>query len=178
MERETLLDFYTIDELQVVKSDLIEHFKGINSVYVIDTFDVINYTLPFINKNSFDKDSKLALTTIFYENVFSIYKDYDIILANEYREELSNIVDSFQMKITNFSSIRNKLLSFIEESISSNDKKINKEIFYNEFELIIVLYIFIEKGKNLFDRFNDYRLSVNQLNLKGNGVHWSIEWLE
>ena len=51
MERETLLDFYTIDELQVVKSDLIEHFKGINSVYVIDTFDVINYTLPFINKN-------------------------------------------------------------------------------------------------------------------------------
>ncbi|CAL2078394.1 hypothetical protein T190611E02C_10681 [Tenacibaculum sp. 190524A05c] len=161
MERETLLDFYTIDELQVVKSDLIEHFKGINSVYVIDTFDVINYTLPFINKNSFDKDSKLALTTIFYENVFSIYKDYDIILANEYREELSNIVESFQMKITNFSSIRNKLLSFIEESISSTDKKINKEIFYNEFELIIVLYIFIEKGKNLFDRFNDFIESLN-----------------
>ncbi len=161
MERETLLDFYTTEELQVVKSDLLEHYQGINSVYVIDTFDVINYTLPFINKNSFDKDSKLALTTIFYENVFSIYKDFDIILADEYREELSNIVESFQMKITNFSAIRKKLLSFIEASISSNDTKINKEIFYNEFELIIVLYIFIEKGKNLFDRFNDFIESLN-----------------
>ncbi|CAM1342699.1 hypothetical protein [Tenacibaculum amylolyticum] len=161
MERETLLDFYTSSELQIVKSDLQEHYKGINSVYVIDTFDVINYTLPFINKNSFHKDSKLALTTIFYENVFSIYKDFDIILADEYREELSNIVEGFQMKITNFSSIRNRLLTFIEESISSNDVKINKELFYNEFELIIVLYIFIEKGKNLFDRFNDFIESLN-----------------
>ena len=171
MDKLTLLDVYSSDDLKVVKSDLEDHYEGIKNIYVIDTFDVINYTLPFINRGSFDDDFKLAFTTIFYENVFSIYKDFDIILADEYRQELSNILENFEFKIKNFSSIRDKLLSSINESIKSDSDTINKKILYNEFELIIVLYIFIEKGKNLFERFNQFVESLNIDDFKSKNIN-------
>ena len=163
MNKLTFIDIFSIDELKIVEEDIREYYNNIKSLYVIDTFDIINYTLPFVNNASLRNDFKYTFSTIFYEGIFTRFENIDIILANEYKQELSNIADSFEERIYNFKHIRNRLLESIDKSINVDEIELQKEVFYKDLELIIVLLIFIEKGENLFDRFNQFidRVSVD-----------------
>ncbi len=167
-----LTDFFSIEELKIVRKDIIDYYNNKKNIYVIDTYDIINYTLPFVNLGKLSNDNKFALSTIFYENTFNIYDDIDLILANEYEAELLNIIDNLYYKIKEFPIIKQKLTDEITQVLNdnNNDNQEDKSLktLLDNFELIIVLYIFIEKGKNPFEKFNTFveKFSIKTLKSK------------
>lgn len=167
-----LTDFFSIEELKIVRKDIVDYYNNKKNIYVIDTYDIINYTLPFVNLGKLSNDNKFALSTIFYENTFNIYDDIDLILANEYQTELLNIIDNLYYKIKSFPVIKQKLTDEITRALNddNNENKEDKNLktLFDNFELIIVLYIFIEKGKNPFEKFNTFigKFSIETLKSK------------
>ncbi|MGB1314880.1 MAG: hypothetical protein ACPG4Y_02610 [Chitinophagales bacterium] len=157
MDNLNLIDFFSIEQLETVKEDILTTYEGTNILYVIDTYDIVNYSLPFVNSDKLQNDNKFAFSTIFYENVFNLFEDIDLILADEYKTELVYIVDNLSSKIKDFPSIRRKLIKEIKAELNNNEEgKDSLKTLFENFELIIVLYIFIEKGENLFEKFNNF----------------------
>lgn len=154
-----LLEILSIQELNEIKNDLELFERGYQLAYAVDTYDIVNYSLPFFDDNYF-KDIKKSVDyykIIAYENVFSDKSDFNFCLLDEYKIELISIKNKIQKRFENFNATQKKLLDTINKTAGNlNDKKnINKvsKLIKTNLDFIIASMIFIDHGSNIYDRF-------------------------
>lgn len=155
LEFESFLSGFTIEELENIRYDSSQIYCGNKINYIVDTYDIINYTLPFTDSKFSKNENRNLLSqfTIAYEVVFSNSERFNFALANEYNEELSNIIDNLNGKIKNFPKIKDRLLKNILDNPLINESE-KSDFLQKNIELFTVVYIFLKHGNNIYDRFN------------------------
>lgn len=160
-----LLNSLSEQDLKNVLSDI--KFSEHNKIYyVVDTYDIVNYTLPFVDSNiSLRNRGNFSQHTIAYETIFSNDR-FNFSLLDEYKEELVSISNSLSSKLKNFQKTKERFFKLLmnENSLEGEDKNDIKLFVRDNIETFTVLYIFLEHGTNVYDRFNE--LLSKRLNIE------------
>ena len=141
-------------------SDIIIDYKLINDgyelFYIVDTYDIVNYTLPFTSKDFIQKESKARLShqAIAYDSFFSLSSNTNLILLDEYKTELLSIKNTIQKKLKNFPKIRNEIIEMIGNKTLKDEQDNNylESILTENLNVIIAILIFVEYGDNIYQR--------------------------
>lgn len=145
---------FTTHQLMDVISDIELLDNGYEIFYIVDTYDIMGYALPFTKNYTDQNSSKVAShRTIAYDAIFD--KKNNLILLDEYKLELLSLKNQIQDNLKKFPKIKSKLIELIEkEDIDKeNDAREITKIIKNNFDLIVALQIFIEYGDNIYQRF-------------------------
>jgi hypothetical protein len=142
---------------EIIKDyELIE--SGYQYFYIVDTYDIINYTLPFTSKDFLKEENKdrLSHQAIAYDSFFGSKSNSRLILLDEYKYELLSIKNTIQRKIKNFPKTREEIIELIgSETFLKEDNKKMECILSEKLNIIIAVLIFIEYGDNIYKRLNN-----------------------
>jgi hypothetical protein len=161
-----LLDSLTSVDLENILNDYnLVKSKGCKIFYVVDTYDLINYALPFIDSDVTSKNKNdYSQHTIAYETVFANREAFNFSLLDEYKEELISINNNISFKLKNFAKIKEQFFSLILDDKSGEEQKSDKLFIRDNLESFVAMYIFLEHGTNIYDRFNN--LIKEKLNIE------------
>lgn len=162
----SFLNNYKPEEISDVIKDFRLITKGYKIIYVVDTYDIINYSLPFTSKNYLEGENqeKLSYQTIAYEALFGQNSNTNLILLDEYKAELLSIKNQIQKRFKNFPNIRREIIKILDEKglINDSNNQNIEELLKNNLNIIIASLIFLEYGDNIYQRL------INLLNEKLN----------
>lgn len=160
------LENLSVDNLDDVLEDCKYIIKGNKIFYIVDTHDIINFTLPFITSNWKNNSlNNFSQHTIAYEVIFTNKDRFNLSLLDQYKVELSNIQSNIIYKLKNFPSVKDKLFAEITNVESKMQNKSEGKYFITKnIEAFTSLYIFLIYGSNIYERFNKF--VKNYLNIK------------
>ena len=142
------------ENLSKAKANFQFQFNKYTTLYVVDTFDIIEFCFPLIFSSANHTISALNISNyLAYEFFFSEYPNKHILLE-EYKIELYSFWYKAQQNIRGFSNYENLKNGMIADynSISENEDKIR----FIESNISILLAIaFGALSKTPFDRFNN-----------------------
>lgn len=159
-------------ELEEIKQDLKNVAQGNEIFYVVDTFDIVNYTLPFTDENYIESidDSTIFYKAISYEKIFGQESKIKLCLLDEYKAELLSIKNNIYRRLNSFPALRKKFINLLKNNTTLFNKNNSEEIervLSDNFELIVFIMIFIEHGENIYQRFSNFlkqRIDIFEFN--------------
>lgn len=148
------------DDIENIRKDIALSDENYTLFYFIDTFDVYNYYLPYIQNDVFQGSSRndIAHKMIAYTECFASTFRNRIMVPEEYMVELKDVRGLYNRQVKQISRFRQNLLwlSRIVEGNLQHDEEIR-----NNFEMALILLIIStnEKGpeKNFFTFIDDQR---------------------
>ncbi|MDF2188365.1 hypothetical protein [Paraflavitalea sp. CAU 1676] len=142
----------SLPEIEMVSEDLELYFEGFTFYYAIDTFDLVHFFLPYLDKLEFTEEHLTALAhqAIAYEHFFSDTNLSSIVLMEAYDEEIEGVKRLFLHKIKSaFELAKNidNLREEIEQII--NTGKASSEVYRTNYDLFFLLVILSQRKKEL-----------------------------
>lgn len=154
----SFLSNFSIKQLQGVIEDIKLDKDGYEIFYIVDTYDIINYSLPY-SQGEFEIEKSKAIThrAIAYDTIFDKNEKKNLILLDEYKLELLSLKNQIYEKLKDFPKIKQKLIELIQSKGIENEKNFRKvaSIVKSNFDIIIALQIFVEYGDNIYQRFTN-----------------------
>ncbi len=148
----------TVKEMEAILHDIDNLLIGQQIIYVVDTFDIIEYTIPFFDSKKYhsNQNSFKFQNAIIYDSVFGNDSKIKFCLFKEYRMELLSIrnqisfrsSDYNELKETVIDRLRNKTIDLNIENFSDILNILDKNL-----ELIVFLSVLHESQYNLYDKF-------------------------
>jgi len=136
----------------MVSEDLELHYAGYSFYYAIDTYDLVHFFLPYLDKLEFTEEhlTALAQQAIAYENFFSDTYLSSIVLMEEYEDEIESVKKLFLHKIKSAFELA-KNIDNLKEEIENivNSEKSSSEVYRTNFDLFFLLVILSQRKKEL-----------------------------
>src|ERR1700735_2244704 len=132
------------EEVDEVINDVVLYTRGYSFFYAVDTFDIINHYLPYINNNLFDSLDRNANAqkAIAYDQFFKNEEiSKRLVVLDEYKSELERIKNFILKQMDNTQLLRkniNVLNDDIEKMRSDPDSIDN---IRKNFELILTFLL-------------------------------------
>lgn len=141
--------------------NIIEDIKLINDgykiYYIVDTYDIVNYALPFIDESKIDINDKSQLShkAIAYDCIFNNNEDKNLLILDEYKLELLSIKNNIFERLKGFSKVKKQLYRLFQQDKIRNESNVDNivKLIKDNFEIIIAIQIFSEYGDNIYQRF-------------------------
>nr|WP_319397612.1 hypothetical protein [uncultured Carboxylicivirga sp.] len=157
----SFLSNFSINQLLDVIDDIKLIEDGYEIHYIVDTYDIMNYALPFTQGEIEKKNQKnnshsaIAYDAIFDNNNKS--NKSNLILLDEYKLELLSLKNQIYDKLKNFPRIKQKLIELLQSKGIESENNFRKAatIVKSNFDTIIALQIFVEYGDNIYQRFTN-----------------------
>lgn len=170
------------DDIVDIADDIRLLRDGYTFFYAIDTFDVFNHFLPYVDSNLFKGANRndVAHKMIAYNEFFTSASRERIIIPEEYRLELLDIKRYLENQIRQLHSLKQNFID-LEEAVTGimDVDQDNYEELRNNFEFVLTLLILAERedkgNKGLFNFIAD-AFSQNVL-LEREGNHAYINAL-
>ncbi len=154
----SFLSNFSIKQLQDVIDDIKLDQEGYEIYYIVDTYDIMNYALPF-SQGDFNGDKSKATShrTIAYDTIFDKKAKSNLILLDEYKLELLSLKNQIHDKLKGFPRIKQKLIQLIQSKGIESEENLREaaNIVKRNFDIIIALQIFVEYGDNIYQRFTN-----------------------
>jgi hypothetical protein len=145
VDHDFILGNYTAEEMKVVHNDILNHISGVNYLYVIDTYDLVENFVPYTIKDLFkgEKRNQLAQRYICYDYLFSKFDNSIVILANEYIDELFGVKNKLFEKVNDAEVLLGNIHELKEQT--------------TDIEVVLFLLILNSKSGNAFDSFLSFQ---------------------
>lgn len=142
----------SLPEIEMVSEDVELFFKGYSFFYAIDTYDLVHFFLPYLDKLEFTEEhlTTLAQEAIAYENFFSETYLSSIIFMEEYEDEITSVKKLFLHKIKAAFELA-KNIDNLKEEIENivNSDKLSSEVYRTNFDLFFLLVILSQRKKEV-----------------------------
>jgi hypothetical protein len=163
-----ILRSYTPEEMIAIQEDIGKYAKGIQYLYVIDTYDLVENFMPYTKLNLFLEGNKnqLAQKFICYDYLFSNFDHNKIILANEYRDELLAVKNKLNNQLTKANAVLSNIKNLREQSKDFQDEEKSQEYLQKNFEIILFLLILNSREGKVFEEFLSFvrkRIVISQI---------------
>ncbi len=146
----SILDLLSIEHLKILKEDVKKIYNNKHIFYVTDTFDIVNYSLPFLDKNfirDIEKDI-MPQSFVMYEAIFNDNQNFNFTLPDEYINEIRNVRKSIDYKLQYSFNIRKSLLDIDENDI--------KGMIEKNIQKIIAILLIISLENKLYVKFDGF----------------------
>lgn len=156
-EFSSLLTSFRPEEIELIIDDIKLEENGTQFIYIIDTYDIVQNYMPYIETELFSKRSinYQAQKHLCYDYFFNTFNPINIVLLDEYKIELLSAKDILlrhlrdaKILISNIEELKKGTKDFL--SIQNNE---TEAFFGKNFEVILVLLILNDKGKRVLDNF-------------------------
>ena len=128
--------------------NIIEDIKLINDgykiYYIVDTYDIVNYALPFIDESKIDINDKSQLShkAIAYDCIFNNNEDKNLLILDEYKLELLSIKNNIFERLKGFSKVKKQLYRLFQQDKIRNESNVDNivKLIKDNFEIIIAIH--------------------------------------
>lgn len=165
----SLLSCYTADDIKCLIDDCKHLQQGHQLLYVIDTYDIVENYLPYIQTETFAKKdlNEQAQKFICYDHFFSSRNKSVTVLLDEYKIELLAAKNKLSRHLKNAGAVLNNLSILKEETNDFvNNLEKAEEFFKKHFEIILLFLIIGRKKDSILDEFFLFikdRLNISEL---------------
>lgn len=152
------LDRLKLSDVEAIKNDIRSVKNGVELFYVVDTYDIINYFLPFLDDDFYKEKNieYLANDFIVYEKVFSTLTG-KVIIPNEYIEEIWYVRDKFEKKLNQGKVIHDRIRKVVEDvsniGLDVGNQVLLYDLLIKNFNIIVFLLMLVESKNNSFATF-------------------------
>lgn len=163
-----ILRSYTPEEMSAVHQDITKYAQGVEFLYVIDTYDLVENFMPYTKIDLFNEGNKnhLAQRYICYDYLFSRFDHNSIILANEYRDELLAIKNKLNSQLAQANAVLSNIRTLKEQTQDFQDEEKSQEYLQKNFEIILFLLILNSREGKIFEEFLSFvrkRIVISQI---------------
>lgn len=159
---------YKSNDLDGIAQDVDLINKGYKLFYVLDTYDVVENYLPYIELQLFSrrKTSQLVQRFLCYDHLFDGNSETKFLLPNEYKVELLAAKNRLQVQLKSVDITLENLKKLKEETPDFTDHEKTSDFFKKHFEIILLLLIIANKKGKILDEFLNLlrtRLLINDI---------------
>ncbi|NQX43331.1 hypothetical protein SAMN05421820_11699 [Pedobacter steynii] len=178
-----ILNCFSPSDIDNIITDLELHSEGYEFLYALDTYDVMENYLPYIEIELFSKgDSHFqAQKFICYDYFFGELNKTKCILLEEYKVELVAAKNKLARHLSHAGAVIGNLESLKAETGDFlNHPEKSAAFFRNNFEVILLLLILNDKSYTILNEFFVFirdRLDISGINIPNKGDISKIERL-
>lgn len=157
----------TASNLSKVEANFQFKFNGYTTLYVVDTYDIIEFCFPLLFNTSSQQNSPLDISTFLSYHFFFFDFPTRPVLLNEYKVELFSIWYRLRKNISKFSNYNNIKKSMVGQYQSL--KMAEEKIAFIESNVSLLLAIaYGSISKSPIDRYNKViqRFQVDSLDIE------------